>query len=414
MDKEEKSTAKLTAKKEKAHEKVAQLQQQLSEINFSEEEFNQLDQEQTELERAATELKDKVETLTAQIETRLRFRYSDPVRGFDRSKVKGLFAKLVDVKNKEHATALEIAAGGRLYQVVVDEAITGKALLKNGKLERRVTIIPLDKIQPRRVTGANTEKARQIAGTMDSTASPAIDLLNFDEEVRNAVEYVFGSTLIVDGMKAANQVCDATKTRTVTLDGDVYDPSGTISGGSKNNLGTTLSRLTDLSEASRMLGEKQARLDAVISKLSPMKNAVTQFEKTNAKLELASAELENVEKHLSQTKFGMLSEKYEAMSKEIDEANSEYKAMEKEKDEKWALYHELQEKEEQLTQLREERLSQIDQAVKDAKKDAAKKTKNAREVRFDRAYVSKSNHHLILTFICSGRIQISGTKNGIG
>ena len=38
-------------------------------------------------------------------------------------------------------------AGGRLYNVVVDTETTGKQLLQNGDLRRRVTIIPLNKIQ---------------------------------------------------------------------------------------------------------------------------------------------------------------------------------------------------------------------------------------------------------------------------
>lgn len=55
--------------------------------------------------------------LSAQVEGRLNFDYSDPERGFDRSRVKGLVARLVDVKDPVHSTALEVAAGGRLYQV---------------------------------------------------------------------------------------------------------------------------------------------------------------------------------------------------------------------------------------------------------------------------------------------------------
>ena len=52
-------------------------------------------------------LKENVETLTAQLEGRLAFNYSDPVRGFDRSRVKGLVAKLVTVKIPKYSTALE-------------------------------------------------------------------------------------------------------------------------------------------------------------------------------------------------------------------------------------------------------------------------------------------------------------------
>lgn len=45
------------------------------------------------------------------------FRYADPDRGFDRSKVKGVVAKLTRVADPTASTALEVAAGGKLYQV---------------------------------------------------------------------------------------------------------------------------------------------------------------------------------------------------------------------------------------------------------------------------------------------------------
>lgn len=45
------------------------------------------------------------------------FQYRDPERGFDRSRVKGMVAKLVRVQDPATSTALEVAAGGKLYQV---------------------------------------------------------------------------------------------------------------------------------------------------------------------------------------------------------------------------------------------------------------------------------------------------------
>lgn len=58
-----------------------------------------------------------VDRLSAQVAGRLSFEYRDPERNFDRSRVKGLVAKLVQIKDPAHSTALEVAAGGRLYQV---------------------------------------------------------------------------------------------------------------------------------------------------------------------------------------------------------------------------------------------------------------------------------------------------------
>ena len=47
----------------------------------------------------------------------LNFRYQDPERGFDRGKVKRMVAQLVRVNDDSIATALEVVAGGKLFQV---------------------------------------------------------------------------------------------------------------------------------------------------------------------------------------------------------------------------------------------------------------------------------------------------------
>ena len=52
----------------------------------------------------------------------------------------------LDEKNFKSSTALEICAGGKLYNVVVEDERVGSQLLERGKLRKRVTIIPLNKI----------------------------------------------------------------------------------------------------------------------------------------------------------------------------------------------------------------------------------------------------------------------------
>ncbi|KAK1576204.1 hypothetical protein Q3G72_011873 [Acer saccharum] len=82
-------------------------------------------------------LKDEIRDLSAQL-SNVQFSYRDPVKNFDRSKVKGVVAKLIKVKNSSTMTALEVTAGGRLYNVIVDTENTGKQLLQHGDLRRRV------------------------------------------------------------------------------------------------------------------------------------------------------------------------------------------------------------------------------------------------------------------------------------
>ena len=55
-----------------------------------------------------------VEILLSSDACRFRITYKDPVSGFDRSRVKGIVGRLVRVKDMANATALEVAAGGRV------------------------------------------------------------------------------------------------------------------------------------------------------------------------------------------------------------------------------------------------------------------------------------------------------------
>jgi structural maintenance of chromosome 2 len=379
LKREEKSAENLAINKSKATEKLVVIEKKLAEVDFSQTEYDKLDHEKRDLEGVVKSLKDTVATLTAQIQGRLSFEYTDPVRGFDRTKVKGVVAKLVNVPLKENSTALEVVAGGKLFQVVVDEAITGKALLSRGKLQRRVTIIPLDKIQAKRITNSAMCDAQNIARKMNSTVYPAIELLTFDEEVRGAIEYVFGSSFVVDNAEVANKICDSTHTRTVTLEGDSYDPSGTISGGSKDNFGNTLSQLSLLADVKVELKDAEKRLEKVVQRFDGMRNNFKTYEKLSMEMEVANAELEFVNKHISQTSYGMLLDKFNTMTAEIEEASQEAEAMTKEKEAKWDLYHHLKEKEMELTRQRELKLSGIESEVASAKlsvTDAARLTRD--------------------------------------
>jgi structural maintenance of chromosome 2 len=368
MKKEESNAKSLNALKNTCQDKVDKLQVKLDGLNFSEDDESKLYSIKNNLENKYNEMNEVINTLSAQLEGRLAFNYRDPVKGFDRSKVKGLVANLVNVSNSRNATALEVVAGGKLFQVVVDEATTGKAILANGKLQRRVTIIPLDKISSRCVSENSKSLADSIANKMGTTSTPAIELVGFGEDVRSAIEYVFGNTLIVDGMEAANKICDATKTKTVTIQGDVYDPSGTISGGSNKNLGSTLGKLSELAAARTCLVDVEKKLLVANKEWSDMRNVSDKYGKLSDELELSKAELSNAMKHISQTKFGMLAEKYESIMAEVSDSEKKMAEMDVLKTEKWNLYNDLKSKEKELTMERENKLKGIEAQITDAKK----------------------------------------------
>jgi structural maintenance of chromosome 2 len=84
-------------------------------------------------------------------------------------------------------------------QVIVDTETTGKKLLKNGKLKKRVTIIPLNQISNRSIDAKVIEAAEKIVGA--NNAVLALSLVGYDAELQAAMNFVFGNTFICPGKR---------------------------------------------------------------------------------------------------------------------------------------------------------------------------------------------------------------------
>ena len=119
------------------------------------------------------------------------------------------------------ATALEAAAGGKLYQVVVDNEETGKALLTKGQLKKRVTLLPLSKIDSRTMSADRVDAAKKVAEKYGGQAYLALELISFDKAVTKAMQHVFGSTIICSSSDVAKAVAfdKSVKAKTITPEG---------------------------------------------------------------------------------------------------------------------------------------------------------------------------------------------------
>ena len=251
---------------------VSQLQQQVTSLHFNPKVFDDLQNEQEGLDTDRISLQKKVDTMSARLSTKLRFDYKMPTKHqLGSQQVKGIIAHLIRIKDaKTYATALELAAGARLYHVVVDTETTGKSILKHGQLKRRVTFVPLNRIQRRTIPANKASEADRIA---PGKVVPALSLVDFDDEnIRPAVEYALGSTFVCDDIDVAKKVTfhKNIKTKSVTLEGDSFDPSGTLQGGSAPNVESVLLRLQDLMEVTAQLGTVQGKLNAVTMQIRQM------------------------------------------------------------------------------------------------------------------------------------------------
>ena len=252
--------------------KVAELTNQLAEINAKISAASgggDASARATALKYSVSTLADRVAQLQAGVEARLKVEYKDPEKGFDRSRVKGLVARLVRVKESATAGALETAAGGKLYSVVVDTEVTAGMLMEKGQLKKRLTFLPLNKLKTNTVEPAVCSAAAQVAAAHGGSARLALELVGYDADVHKAMEYAFGSTFICDSSKVAKAVAfdKNVRTKTVTLDGDEYNPTGTLTGGSTSSLGKLLAMIDELSTSEAELAAKRQEfkhLEAVL------------------------------------------------------------------------------------------------------------------------------------------------------
>lgn len=94
------------------------IEEELAELNFDPDAYHQMQQQEAFFETKIRDLTQKVDEIKRK-SANIDFAYTSPSPSFDRSSVKGLVAQLFTLDKDKHAyaSALEICAGGRLYNV---------------------------------------------------------------------------------------------------------------------------------------------------------------------------------------------------------------------------------------------------------------------------------------------------------
>ncbi|XP_019192681.1 PREDICTED: structural maintenance of chromosomes protein 2-1-like [Ipomoea nil] len=291
----------------------------LESLGYKEEQMEALQKDRVVEVAMVQKLKDDIRVLSSQL-ANVDFTYNDPVKNFDRSRVKGVVAKLIKVKDSSSMTALEVAAGGKLYNIVVDTENTGKQLLQNGGLRRRVTIIPLNKIQSHPVPARAQGAATRLVGK--GNAEVALALIGYDEELKSAMEYVFGSTFVCKTTDAAREVAFNREVGipSVTLEGDIFQPSGLLTGGSRKGGGELLGKLHAMAEADSKLSLHQKRLSEIDAKINELRPLQSKFKDLKTQLELKSYDLSLFQNRAEQNEHHKLGELVKRIEQELEES----------------------------------------------------------------------------------------------
>ncbi len=183
--------------------------------------------------------------------------------------------------DSKYASAVETAAGRRLFYIVVDTADAAAEAIKYLKKHNlgRATFLPMDRVSYR-LTDVPHE--RGVLGR-------ALDFVKYDEKYARAMAFVFGDTLVVDTVDDAKKL--AGKYRAVTLDGDIVERSGIMSGGARRS-GVSLLQIVSVEAKRQELSEKEAEAKSILARLQEIRERVRSISSRLSELNARKQELE--------------------------------------------------------------------------------------------------------------------------
>jgi chromosome segregation protein len=264
---------------EQRHEEARKRSDQLNaDLEANRAESEQLQARIGEDDRSKKELAERLDSLTGQLNqstARLRAlkELEDSYEGYfkgvrevmqaaDRNHIRGVVgvvSSLLDVPS-ELEIAVEVCLGGDLQDIVMDHVEDAKqaiAYLKSRNLGR-ATFLPLDFLH----TDYVTRHLEAIWGR-PGILGLGRDLVRYDGRIKPAVEYLFGNTVFVEHLDIAVDLeREGIRNRFVSLQGDVVNPRGVLSGGSHQTRGL-LSRQREI----RQLALRVETLEGDLSRL---------------------------------------------------------------------------------------------------------------------------------------------------
>ncbi|MFP3723718.1 chromosome segregation protein SMC [Priestia filamentosa] len=218
--------------------------------------------------------------------------------------IEGAVAELITVP-KEVETALETALGGAMQHIVVsaeEQARKAIAYLKK-RGSGRATFLPLSTIKGKSIPHSAIE-------TMQGSPSfvgVARDLISYEQKYENIVSNLLGTVIVTKDLRGANELARLVshRYRFVTLEGDVVNPGGSMSGGaSKKNSSSLIARKRELEDLVAKLAEMEEKTGLLEAEVKELKTSLAQAEKQS----FAQGE-----------KVQTLKEKYEALNAKMSE-----------------------------------------------------------------------------------------------
>lgn len=280
------------------------------------------------------------------------------------SGIHGPLSQLITVDN-EYSVAVEVALGAAMQNIVTtNEADAKRAIyyLKNNRIGR-ATFLPISAIKPRNLDEKDLD---------DNLGFVAIasDLVECKSEYKNIISNLLGRVVIVDDMDCAIGIAKRYNNRfkLVTIDGQVINPGGSMTGGSQSKGAGILSRSNQIEELNAQAKVLEEKVNALKTEF---KTALEDANFAAAQLQGAEVDMQQAKEELirSQGEHRLIKEKLDALRAQCDSLAAEKNNA----DERIAGF-------EQLNKEGEAEAERIETEIADAEAQLAQTSGNAEEI----------------------------------
>ncbi len=235
--------------------------------------------------------------------------------------IHGTVSQLIGASS-EYAVAIETALGAAIQNIVTDDENAAKRAINYLKENRagRATFLPLTSVKARTFNESGLEKC-------DGFVAMADKLLEYDKKYADIICSLLGRTAVVDSID--NGIAMAKKYsyrfKIVTLDGQVLNAGGSMTGGSRGSGAGFLSRISEI----EALRETVAGLEKQLSdRQNAYKTLSEELAGVQAELDASEAELTKTQEEIirAESELRLVNDRYAAASGQIDELEAEKSA----------------------------------------------------------------------------------------
>lgn len=307
--------------------------------NQLEDERNKKVTEISLLNKDVMNLNNKIDIINENIvnDTKLPFGVKSVINNVRLRGICGVLGKLLEVDNK-YGVAIETALGANINVVVVESVEDAKGAieyLKENKLGR-ATFYPISVIKPRFIEQRIIDLVKKEKGFIGIGA----ELVKYDKKYKDIVFNQLGNVLIVENLDSLNKIAKLIdyKYRLVSLEGEVSQAGGALTGGTLKNNNGLINQKRELETLQNDLAAKSSRLkmleiemnsleqkyrEALLNYENNEREILLLNEKKNQKKEYLSTILDNLNAKQAELD-GTLNVSNNSLDKELDEILNNY------------------------------------------------------------------------------------------